>query len=252
MRLVIIGGMGTPLLPVRSILACAILSVAVFADAPVAIIKAYSHRGASSASSGSCTLIAKDDTQAYWITADHVTRSAPYLEVLLRSGGRWAGRTVVRDSGADLAVLRTSSTNIDLQPILVWPRQQLGSEWYYAEGFAGASFQGFGRRKGKLGNLMGNMVRWLLPSIPGDSGGCIYLINNGQRYQCGVTSGSDWPSYRSYASDGYTVGGSPSSLHRIIQAAGLTIEPTGLIRCPGRTLGGRNWPDPIQELPPDT
>ena len=229
--------------PVLRLASCvAAIGVAVYglgeaqARAPVALIKAHSGNGASA---GTATLVAKHRF-GYWLTASHVVDS-PRISIHTPTHG-FHGELVARDSSADLALVKTTAANCPA-PVRIWTGAPHSSLDYYAEGYAGASFAGFGRRRGGLGALLGRMVRWTLPSIPGDSGGCVYTAYKGKRYLSSVVSGSNWPG-RSRNADGYTVGASPEAIRTFLCSAGLTVEDTGV--CIPRTLGGRQWRDPIQ------
>ena len=218
---------------------------AIETGAPIALIFARAHRNAGAASSGTATAIAKGQ-YGYWLTADHVTGSAPFISIHRPDGRRWAGRVVARDGQHDLALVQTSVLEMP-EPIRVWTAAIDPERWYHAEGFAGAKFSGFGRRKGRFGRAMSRMIQFLLPSIPGDSGGCMYTVYGGKRYQCSVTSGSNWPEYRSINSDGYTFGASPRDIRSFLKSAGLTVERSGQVSCLRQALGGRFHPDPLQQ-----
>lgn len=214
---------------------------------PIGVVQAYRTSNSSSWNSGTITLIAKGE-YAYWLTASHIfyDGSGNYLPVAyikVPGKGTYSAKVVKISSSTDLALLRTSPKGTP-DPLRIWTGNLASSMVCYSEGYA--SRVGFGRRQGKP-QTNNRMARWSLPSLPGDSGGCIYTIYNNKRYLVGVTSGSNWPEYRNWSTDdGYTIGASPKTIRDFLQITGGTVEQTGCCIFGGRTLGGRRWRDPLQ------
>ncbi len=231
---------------------------------PLALIKRYqASRPTGGASAGSCALIAKSKSHAYWLTAEHVI-DGPYGLCVIERPGKpsLAGSVVASRNGPDLALIRTSAHTVTKSPFPIWP-YQLTQRDYWAEGYAGASFRDFGRRRGRLLSVQPSYARWEFPSIPGESGGCIYTLHNMTKYLCGCVSASDWPSNPRGLRSGFTVGGDSRSIAAFLRDAGLPIgtngyvsptkfesnvQPAGIIF--RRVLGGRSHPDPCPECYP--
>lgn len=224
---------------------------------PLALIKRFQashpHGGASA---GSCSLIAKSSTHAYWITADHVINGPRGVVVLSRPGKKdLQGTVIAQRRSPDLALIRTSSYTVTKSPFPIWP-YKLADRDFWAEGFADASFKGFGRRKGRLLSVNNDMARWSLPSIPGESGGVIFCLLGKTKYLCGVTSASDWPRNPRGTLSGFTVGGHSYQIRAFLKSLGMELRSDGYIVVPEQTglfrrvLGGRRHSDPCPDCLP--
>ena len=87
---------------------------AVVSSMPLAMVKRFDQPSAiGSASAGSCTLVAKSATHAYWLTADHVTRDSHGFIGIYRPGKvNLAGSQIARQIGPDLAIIRTTAKTV--------------------------------------------------------------------------------------------------------------------------------------------
>lgn len=236
---------------------------------PLALIKRYDAsvpRGGASA--GSCALVARSTTKAYWLTAEHVIDGPRGYVTIQRPGKQTLeGKVIAVRHAPDLALIRTSSASVTKYPFPIWP-YQITDRDYWAEGYASATFNDFGRRKGRLLGKSSNSTRWSFPSIPGESGGCVYTLHGNTKYLCGVVSASDWPRNPRGLLGGFTVGGDARAIRDFLNSAGLPVGkdgyvstvayeqkneiayadyPTGIFR---RALGGRRHQDPCPDCYP--
>jgi hypothetical protein len=252
--------------PVLIFLITASVALAEVSLTPVVLIRSYSgQKPVGGAAAGSATLVAVNDKFSWFITADHVTNNARYKVVTVQRPD-WPspvqGAVVATDSAADLSLVRCpAALPTQLKPIAIWPADKGTGDisWVYAEGYAAAQFKvgpgtnGFGRRKGKLVYRSGSRSKFSLPSVPGDSGGCIYTASNeGHIYLLGVTSTSDWPGRVGKPErDGVTYGGNHVAIAALLNSNGLPVGSDGYVggkdaEATIRVLGGRRWPHPLK------
>lgn len=228
-----------------AVISVAILSTVSWANTttPLCLIKAWQgSRPVGSASSGSATLVAKTQSQAFWISAYHVVRGARGIITLHRPDKKaLVAKQVSQRTSADLVLLRSSSHTVDEDPLPVW-KWRLEGRRYWAEGYASGTLKDFGRRSGTFTSAHGSKAEWSLPSIPGESGGCIYTLAVGRKYLAGVTSGSDWPRNPRGERNGYTFGGHSPQIVAFLTNSGLPVGPDGYVG--SLTWAGRNWSDP--------
>ena len=199
-------------------------------------------------STGSCTLVAKTRVYAYWLTAAHVG-SRGKCSVMREGKRQLAGQVVAARNSSDLALVKTTAYTVTEDPMPIWIGQLKGRA-IYGEGYASGSFRDFGRRRGSFTSFYKSRGTWSLPSIPGESGGCLYVPYRGLRYICGVTSTSDWPSNRRGHRNGETNGAHHQEIRNFLSASGLPVGADGFVGGKSFTLGGRGWCDPIQGCNP--
>lgn len=217
-------------------------------------------------SRGSGTMIARSDELGYAvvITARHVVSEAgPTWFQPHGDKQRYKAVRKYRHPNSDVAIFTVVSTGTSLQtraPMLLWTGKVQPGMPVWAEAYGGGRAVA-GRLHGQVeGMFGGGDIRVSLPSIPGDSGGCVFTVYKKRPYLVGVVSGSNWPErggptwsavpsvqpIRSWLT-GLTL---PFESSTGTHAVTPTLAPTGCLQLGVRirgTLGGRRFVRPYQQ-----
>lgn len=143
---------------------------------------------------GSCTLVVNDNRQnvSIWITAAHVLSIGEATGLPHITNGQMtlpAEFSVCKNDNLDIAILVSGYVEGGI-PMAVWTGDVTPGMDVWGEGYGGNRF---GRTRGRVEpSNFTHAEEYSLPSIPGDSGGVIYLIYQGHPFWLGPISGGNY------------------------------------------------------------
>lgn len=243
------------------IAATVVLAVAVFAMLAIlfsgteaygqhpAVCRVRHSNGGGTASMGSGTLVCTEG-KGVVLTAWHVLDSGvgvpPTCEFYNLDGQRLTvqSESIRRGPGDSAAIVIALDKVRNIEPMRIYPYEVKPGMTVYAEGYGGGRM---GRRKGRVTRYFQDQLEVSLPSISGDSGGTVFVVDDKQiPYMLGIVSASDFSSM--------TVGCANRPVIAWLGRLGVAVARTGRVACQplGRVLGGRNWQAPYRQQQPNT